>query len=54
MNECELNKLKELFSKLRELVNDYGGKAYKIQQGILENVVACIDLICQLMRKKCI
>lgn len=42
MSGDELKNLIEPFIRLKELVKMYGGKHYKIQIGIIENIINCI------------
>lgn len=48
MNETEFKILYEQLDKLKELLKVYGGKYYRSQYGIIENMIECIksDLSC--------
>ncbi|KOY66628.1 MULTISPECIES: hypothetical protein [Clostridium] len=48
MSESEFNILYEQLDKLKELLKVYGGKYYRIQYGVIEDMIACIksDLSC--------
>lgn len=43
MNENELTRLSELFTKLNKLLKLYGGKYYIIQIRIIDDIVDCIN-----------
>lgn len=43
MSEYELNDIKTLLMKLKELVKLYGGNYYTIQLDIIDKMIDCID-----------
>ena len=48
MSESEFNILYDQLERLKDLIKVYGGKYYRIQYGIIENILDCIksDLSC--------
>jgi len=42
MSEKELKNVQELFIKLRDLLIVYGGKYYRIQLNIIEDIIDCV------------
>ena len=44
MSESEFNILYDQLERLTDLIKVYGGKYYRIQYGIIENILDCIKV----------